>query len=49
MRDPTYKSFVNQVVPYINPPIDFISYSNWEIEEEVERVSAVAGLGGCRA
>lgn len=37
MRDPTYKSFVNQVLPYINPPVDFVSYSNWEIEEAKER------------
>jgi hypothetical protein len=38
MRDPTYASFINQVVPYINPPVNYLSYSNWEIEEERERV-----------
>ncbi|KAI8469560.1 MAG: hypothetical protein J3K34DRAFT_277261 [Monoraphidium minutum] len=37
MADPTYKSFVNQVLPFIDPPIDFVSYSNWEIEEARER------------
>ncbi|GBF91324.1 hypothetical protein Rsub_03644 [Raphidocelis subcapitata] len=37
MRDPEYKCFINQVVPAIDPPIDFLSYSNWEIEEEFER------------
>jgi hypothetical protein len=38
MRDPTYKSFANQVLPFVNPPVDFVSYSNWEIEEAQERV-----------
>jgi len=45
MRDPTYKSYVNQVLPYVNPPLDYVSYSNWEIEEAQERVSLVGCIG----
>ena len=45
MASPSYPSFTNQVLPFIDPPIDFVSYSNWEIEEEFERVGAITKEG----
>lgn len=36
MADPSYASFVTAVLPRIDPPIDLVSFSNWELEERRE-------------
>ena len=43
MHAHTHMQHTQQVVPYINPPIDFVSYSNWEIEEARERAADELG------